>query len=39
MSWLNKVRAAIPFLPKRETAENLWHKCPRLRGDGLLQGI
>jgi acetyl-CoA carboxylase carboxyl transferase subunit beta len=28
MSWLNKVRAAIPFLPKRETAENLWHKCP-----------
>jgi acetyl-CoA carboxylase carboxyl transferase subunit beta len=28
MSWLNKVRAAIPFLPKRETPENLWHKCP-----------
>jgi acetyl-CoA carboxylase carboxyl transferase subunit beta len=28
MSWLNKVRAAIPFLPKRETTENLWHKCP-----------
>ncbi len=27
MSWLNKVRAAIPFLPKRETPENLWHKC------------
>ncbi len=28
MSWLNRVRAAIPFLPKRETPENLWHKCP-----------
>jgi acetyl-CoA carboxylase carboxyl transferase subunit beta len=28
MSWLNRVRSAIPFLPKRETAENLWHKCP-----------
>ncbi|HKR24037.1 MAG TPA: acetyl-CoA carboxylase, carboxyltransferase subunit beta [Allosphingosinicella sp.] len=28
MSWLNKVRAAIPFLPKRETPDNLWHKCP-----------
>ena len=27
MSWLNKVRAAIPFLPKRETPDNLWHKC------------
>ncbi|MGQ0588508.1 MAG: acetyl-CoA carboxylase, carboxyltransferase subunit beta [Sphingosinicella sp.] len=28
MSWLNRVRSKIPFLPKRETAENLWHKCP-----------
>lgn len=28
MSWLNRVRAAIPFLPKRETPDNLWHKCP-----------
>ena len=27
MSWLNRVRQSIPFLPKRETAENLWHKC------------
>ena len=27
MSWLNRVRNSIPFLPKRETAENLWHKC------------
>ena len=28
MSWLNRVRNKIPFLPKRETADNLWHKCP-----------
>ncbi len=28
MSWLNRVRNRIPFLPKRETAENLWYKCP-----------
>jgi acetyl-CoA carboxylase carboxyl transferase subunit beta len=28
MSWLNRVRNKIPFLPKRETTENLWHKCP-----------
>jgi len=28
MSWLNKVRNSIPFLPKRETPDNLWHKCP-----------
>ena len=27
MSWLNRVRNKIPFLPKRETSENLWHKC------------
>ena len=27
MSWLDKVRNALPFVPKRETAENLWHKC------------
>ena len=27
MSWLNRVRPSIPFLPKRETPENLWHKC------------
>ena len=27
MSWLNRVRNSIPFLPKRETSENLWHKC------------
>jgi acetyl-CoA carboxylase carboxyl transferase subunit beta len=28
MSWLTKVRNKIPFLPKRETPETLWHKCP-----------
>jgi len=28
MSWLNRVRQSIPFIAKRETADNLWHKCP-----------
>ena len=27
MSWLNRVRNSMPFLPKRETPDNLWHKC------------
>lgn len=27
MSWLSKVRNGIPFLPKRQVADNLWHKC------------
>ncbi|MBR0551408.1 acetyl-CoA carboxylase, carboxyltransferase subunit beta [Stakelama marina] len=27
MSWLNRVRNAIPFITKRETPDNLWHKC------------
>jgi acetyl-CoA carboxylase carboxyl transferase subunit beta len=27
MSWLSRVRSGIPFLPKRQTADNLWHKC------------
>jgi acetyl-CoA carboxylase carboxyl transferase subunit beta len=27
MSWLSRVKSGIPFLPKRQTAENLWHKC------------
>jgi acetyl-CoA carboxylase carboxyl transferase subunit beta len=28
MSWLNRVRNKIPFLPKRETTpDNLWHAC------------
>ncbi len=29
MSWFNRVRNKIPFLPKRETTpETLWHSCP-----------
>ena len=27
MSWLSRVRSGIPFLPKRQTQDNLWHKC------------
>ncbi len=27
MSWLDKVRNSIPFIQKRETPDNLWHKC------------
>jgi acetyl-CoA carboxylase carboxyl transferase subunit beta len=27
MSWLDRVRNAIPFAAKRETPDNLWHKC------------
>ncbi len=27
MSWLNRVKRGIPFLPKRQTTDNLWHKC------------
>jgi acetyl-CoA carboxylase carboxyl transferase subunit beta len=27
MSWLTRVRNAIPFVAKRETPDNLWHKC------------
>jgi acetyl-CoA carboxylase carboxyl transferase subunit beta len=29
MSWLSKVRNALPFGNKRETPDNLWVKCPR----------
>ncbi len=29
MSWLSRVRSGIPFLPKRQIAENLWHKCKK----------
>ena len=29
MSWLSRVRNGIPFLPKRQTVENLWHKCSK----------
>jgi acetyl-CoA carboxylase carboxyl transferase subunit beta len=28
MNWLTKVRNAIPFIAKKETADTLWHKCP-----------
>ncbi len=27
MSWLDRVRNTIPFIAKRETPDNLWHKC------------
>ena len=27
MTWLTRVRQKIPFLPKRESPDNLWHKC------------
>lgn len=27
MSWIKRVRNAIPFIAKRETSETLWHKC------------
>ena len=27
MSWLSRVRNSIPFIAKRETPDNLWHKC------------
>ena len=29
MSWLSRVRNGLPFLPKRQTADNLWHKCKK----------
>jgi acetyl-CoA carboxylase carboxyl transferase subunit beta len=28
MSWLDSVRKKIPFIAKRDTPDNLWHKCP-----------
>ncbi|TNE42047.1 MAG: acetyl-CoA carboxylase carboxyltransferase subunit beta [Sphingomonadales bacterium] len=29
MSWINRVRNALPFIAKKEqSADNLWHKCP-----------
>jgi len=28
MSWLNRVRNALPFGEKRDTPDNLWIKCP-----------
>jgi len=29
MTWLSRVRNGIPFLPKRQVADNLWHKCKK----------
>ena len=29
MSWLSRVRSGIPFLPKRQSADTLWHKCAK----------
>jgi len=28
MSWIDRVRQSLPFVAKRETEEELWHKCP-----------
>jgi len=28
MSWLDSIRKKIPFIAKRESPDNLWHKCP-----------
>jgi len=28
MSWITRVRNALPFTPKRDTPDNLWIKCP-----------
>ncbi|MCJ8190419.1 acetyl-CoA carboxylase, carboxyltransferase subunit beta [Sphingomicrobium aestuariivivum] len=27
MSWIDRVRNGIPFLPKRQSEDQLWHKC------------
>ena len=27
MSWIDRVRKSIPFIARRETPDNLWHKC------------
>lgn len=29
MSWLHRVRKGIASITKRETPDNLWHKCPK----------
>ena len=29
MSWLSRVRSGIPFLPKRQSPDTLWHKCAK----------
>lgn len=28
MSWIDRVRKSIPFIARRDTPDNLWHKCP-----------
>ncbi|MFC3173449.1 acetyl-CoA carboxylase, carboxyltransferase subunit beta [Novosphingobium bradum] len=28
MSWITRVRNALPFTPKRDTPDNLWIRCP-----------
>lgn len=28
MNWLSRVRNKIPFIAKKDTPDNLWHKCP-----------
>ena len=28
MSWLDRVRNALPFAPRRDVPDNLWEKCP-----------
>ncbi|WP_336986227.1 acetyl-CoA carboxylase, carboxyltransferase subunit beta [Altererythrobacter aquiaggeris] len=28
MNWFSRVRNSLPFVPKRETKDNLWVKCP-----------
>ncbi len=32
MSWVKRVRNAIPFIAKRESTETLWHKCKSCHG-------
>ncbi|MCM8557338.1 acetyl-CoA carboxylase, carboxyltransferase subunit beta [Sphingomicrobium sediminis] len=29
MSWIDRVRNGIPFLPKRQSDDQLWHKCKK----------
>jgi acetyl-CoA carboxylase carboxyl transferase subunit beta len=29
MSWLSRVRSGIPFLPKKQSTDTLWHKCTK----------
>jgi acetyl-CoA carboxylase carboxyl transferase subunit beta len=29
MSWLSRVRSTIPFLPKKQSTDTLWHKCAK----------